>query len=147
MDNLSKFSEQLDSLMFERELTPFQLAQIIGVDATCIARYLHGERKPSVENLVKLADYFQCTTDFLLGREDENYCTTFYPCPPFAEQLLILKQHFNCPWWHFYKKAHVASSRLFDWKNGSHIPTIDSAINLANGFDCTVDFIIGRTRS
>ena len=42
MDNLSKFSEQLDSLMFERELTPFQLARIIGVDATCIARYLHG---------------------------------------------------------------------------------------------------------
>lgn len=147
MDNLSKFPEQLDLLMFERELTPMQLAQSVGVDATCIARYLHGQRKPSVDMLVQLADFFQCTTDFLLGREDENYRTTFYPCPPFAEQIYVLKEHFGCPWWHFYTKAKVAASRIYDWKNGSHVPTIDAVINMANGFDCTVDFIIGRTRS
>lgn len=147
MDNLSKFPEQLDLLLFEHELTSFQLAQNLGVDPTCIARYLRGERKPSVENLVQIADYFQCTTDFLLGREHENYPTTFYPCPPFSEQLLVLKEHFGCPWWHFYKKARVSASRLFDWKNGSHVPFLDSVINLANGFNCTVDFIIGRTKN
>ncbi len=147
MDNLSKFPEQLDQLMFERELTPFQLAQAVGVDATCIARYLRRERKPSVEMLVALANFFNCTADFLLGREQENYPTTFYPCPPFSEQLVVLKKHFDCPWWHFYKKAHITPSRLFDWKNGSHVPTLDCVIMLANGFDCTVDFIIGRTRS
>ena len=34
MDNLSKFSEMLDSLMFEREITLAQLAKEIGIDAT-----------------------------------------------------------------------------------------------------------------
>ena len=146
MDNLSKFSEVLDSLMFERELNATQLATAIGIDPTNIMRYLRCVRTPSVENLVKLADYFGCTTDFLLGREPENYPTTFYPLPPFSEQLKVLKEHFNCPWWQIYKTAHITSSRFYEWKNGTHAPTLDCVVMLADGFGCTVDFIIGRTK-
>ena len=146
MDNLSKLSEVLDSLMFERELNATRLAKAVGIDPTNVMRYLRGKRTPSVESLVKLADYFNCTTDFLLGREQENYSTTFYPCPPFSEQLKVLKEHFNCPWWHIYKTAHITSSRFYEWKNGTHAPTLDCVVMLADGFGCTVDFIIGRTK-
>ena len=146
MDNLSKFSEVLDSLMFERELNATQLATAIGIDPTNIMRYLRCVRTPSVENLVKLADYFGCTTDFLLGREPENYPTTFYPLPPFSEQLKVLKEHFNCPWWQIYKTAHITSYRFYEWKNGTFSPKLDNIILLADGFGCTVDFVIGRTK-
>ncbi len=146
MDNLSKLSEMLDSLMFEHEINLTQLANEVGIDATTIGRYLHSRYTPTVANLVKLADYFQCTTDFLLGRESENYPTVFYSCPPFSEQLKVLKEHFNCPWWNFYKTAHISSSRFYEWKNGTRTPTLDCIIFLADGFGCTVDFIIGRTK-
>ena len=145
MENLSNLSETLDTLMFEHELTHPQLAKEIGIDATTIGRYLHSRFTPTVENLVKLADYFQVTTDYLLGRELENHPTAFKPCPPFSEQLLVLKEHLKCPWWHFYKNAHISSSRFYEWKNGKRTPTLDSIIFLADGFGCTVDFIIGRT--
>lgn len=147
MNNLSNFSEILDSLLFERELTPLQVASSIGTDITCITRYLRNQRKPSIENLVKLADLFQCSTDFLLGRESENYVSVFYPCPPFAEQLKVLQKHFKCPWWSFYKNAHVSSSRFYEWKNGKRTPSLDCVIALADGFACTVDFILGRTKN
>lgn len=114
MDDLSKFSEVLDSLMFERELNATQLATAVGTDPTNIMRYLRCTRTPSVETLVKLADYFGCTTDYLLGRESENYPTTFYPLPPFSEQLKVLKEHFKCPWWQIYKTAHITSSRFMN---------------------------------
>lgn len=146
MDNLSKFSKMLDSLMFEREITLAQLAKEIGIDATTIGRYLHSRYTPTVENLVQLADFFNCTTDYLLGRETENHPTVFHPCPPFAEQLIVLKKHFKCPWWNFYKTAHISSSRFYEWKNGKRTPTLDCIIFLADGFDCPVDFIIGRTK-
>ncbi len=136
----------LDSLMFERELTLTQLANEVGIQKAILSRYMHSVMTPSVVNLVKLADYFQCTTDYLLGRENENYPTTFYPCPPFSEQLKVLKEHFNCPWWNFYKTAHISSSRFYEWKNGTRTPTLDCIIFLAEGFGCTVDFIIGRTK-
>jgi len=147
MDNLSKFSEVLDLLMFERELNITQLAEKVGIDATTIGRYLNAVYTPSVKNLVKIADFFQCTTDFLLGREPENHTTVFYPCPPFPEQLKILKEHFKCTWWHFYKTTQVSKSRFYEWKNGKHTPTLDCIIMLADGFGCTVDFIIGRTKN
>lgn len=146
MENLSKFSDVLDTLMFEQELSITKLAKEIGIDATTIGRYLHAQLTPTVETLVKLADFFQCTTDFLLGRESENYSSVFYTCPPFAEQLKVLKEHFQCPWWNFYKTAHISSSRFYEWKNGKRIPTLDCVIMLAEGFECTVDFIIGRTK-
>ena len=146
MDDLSKFSEVLDSLMFERELNATQLAMAVGTDPTNIMRYLRCTRTPSVETLVKLADYFGCTTDYLLGRESENYPTTFYPLPPFSEQLKVLKEHFKCPWWQIYKTAHITSSRFYEWKNGTFSPKLVNIILLADGFGCTVDFIIGRTK-
>ena len=146
MDNLSKLSEMLDSLMFERELNLTQLANEVGIEKATLSRYFRALMTPSVENIVKLADYFQCTTDYLLGRETENYPTVFKPCPPFSEQLIVLKKHFNCPWWNFYKTAHISSSRFYEWKNGKRTPTLDCIIFLADGFGCTVDFIIGRTK-
>ncbi len=147
MDNLSKFSEMLDSFMFEQELNITKLSQKTGIDATTIGRYLHARYTPTVENLVKIANHFNCSTDYLLGRETENLSHTFYPCPPFCEQLKVLKEHFNCPWWHFYKTTHVSSSRFYEWKNGKRTPSLDCVIMLADGFDCSVDFIIGRTKS
>ncbi|MDE7082485.1 MAG: helix-turn-helix domain-containing protein [Clostridia bacterium] len=126
-------------------MTVTKLAQEVGIEKAYLSRYLHAVMTPSVANLVKLADYFNCTTDYLLGRENENYPTSFKPCPPFSEQLMVLKKHFNCTWWHFYKTAHISSSRFYEWKNGKRTPTLDCIIFLADGFGCTVDFIIGRT--
>ena len=146
MNNLSKFAERLDSLMFEKELNATKLAKIIDVKTPTITRYLHAERTPSVESLVKLANYFHCSCDFLLGRTNEDYHTTFYSCPLFSEQLKVLKNHFNCTWMEFYNKARISSSRFYEWKNGKRAPSLDCIILLAEGFECSVDFILGRTK-
>lgn len=147
MDNLSKFAETLDSLMFEQEITVTQLANKIGLDSSTISRALHSQFTPSVDTLIKLADYFNCTTDFLLGIEHENYSSKFQKCPLFSEQLVRLKKYFGCPWWQFYKTAHISASRFYEWKNGKREPTLDNIIALADGFDVSVDFILGRSAS
>ncbi|MCX4313823.1 helix-turn-helix domain-containing protein [Pumilibacter muris] len=147
MDNLSKFAETLDSLMFEQKITATQLAAAIGLDLATISRALHAQYTPSVNTLLKLADFFNCTTDYLLGREPENYPSAFLPCPPFAEQLVRLKERFNCPWCHFYKHAQISASRFYEWKSGSREPTLNGIIALADGFDVTVDYILGRVKN
>ena len=146
MNNLSIFAERLDSLMFEKELNATKLANIVGVKIPTITRYLRAERTPSVENLVKLADYFNCSCDFLLGRVAEDYSTKFYTCPPFTEQLKELQKHYKCSWMEFYNKAKISASRFYEWKNGKRVPSLDCIILLAECFECSVDFIIGRTK-
>lgn len=46
-----------------------EAAVVIGVSPSIISNYETGERTPSVEKLMALANLYHCTTDYLLGLE------------------------------------------------------------------------------
>lgn len=46
------------------------LGEILNIGKGSISNWEVGRTEPSLECLIKLADYFQCTIDELLGRED-----------------------------------------------------------------------------
>lgn len=144
MINLSKFAETLEELIFDRGMTAKSLSEALGYEPSTITRYLRGERVPTVDNLVALADYFSCSTDFLLGRTETNNALKFKPCPPFNERIELLLKHFNCLSYKIYNGTGISKSRYYDWKNGKRIPTVDNIIRLAELFDCSTDFILGR---
>ena len=148
MINLSKFAETLDNLIFEHnnkeKLDGKTLASHLGVAAPTITRYLTAKRAPTINNLVLLADYFNCTTDFLLGRENENYVKNFKSCPQFSEHFKNLLTHYGYNCLTFAKATNIHQSRVYDWKNGKKVPNIDSVIKIAEFFDCSVDYVLGR---
>lgn len=65
-----KFPERLKELMVEMNLNQSQLAKELNIDQSVIGRWLTNSRKPTVDSLIKLALYFKCTTDYLLGLSD-----------------------------------------------------------------------------
>lgn len=141
---LSKFSETLNELIFDNGLTAKSLAEALNAEPSTITRYLRGERVPSVESLVAIADYFKCSTDFLLGRTEENKEQTFKTCPPFNEQIEFFKVYFKCSSYKIYNGTGISKSRYYDWKNGKRAPTVDNIVRLAELFECSADFILGR---
>lgn len=145
---LSKFAEVLDYLIFEKSNTKKMdaktLAEQIGVEGSTITRYLRCERAPTIDNLVLLANYFNCTTDYLLGRDGENYSNTFKPCPPFPKQFRFLLKHYGYTCLQFSIKAEIHQSSVYDWKNGKRTPSLDNIIKIAEFFKCSVDFVLGR---
>lgn len=145
MINLSKFAETLCDLMFERNnMTAKALAEELGIPAPTITRYRKAQHVPTVKNLVKIADYFHRSTDFLLGLEEENSSLTFKPCPAFSQQIVFLTEHFKHTYYSFYHTLKIPESTFFEWKNGSSNPTLESIKNIADYFDCRIDFVIGR---
>lgn len=64
------FSERLISLQKEKNVTKVELQQAIGISRTAYYRYEQGEREPTVSVLLALADYFDVSVDYLLGRTD-----------------------------------------------------------------------------
>ena len=141
---MSEFGERLSELIFEQKLNGKEFAKITGIKESCISFYLQGKSMPTVVSLVKMADYFNCSTDFLLGREEENKSVKFKPCPPFSEQLLFLKSHFKCSAYKIYHNTNIAKSSYYEWLSGERQPLLDNIIKLAELFDCSVDFILGR---
>lgn len=140
-----KFAEMLENFMFEHgNMNAKTLADELGIAVPTVTRYLREERVPTISNLVLIADYFHCTTDYLLGRDHENHTHSFKTCPPFSEQLTFLIQYFNCTAFDFYTRAELPESSFFEWKKGSSIPTLYNILKIADRFECSVDFVLGR---
>ena len=94
---------------------------------------------------VRMADYFQCTADFLLGLESENYAHTFKPYVPFRIRFPFLLDHFGLTRYRLMKITGVSETTIIHWWKGTREPSIDSIARVARAFDCTVDFVLGRS--
>lgn len=66
-----RFPTQLAKARKRRKLNQSELAKASGLQASAISHFETGSRKPSFDNLRKLADALSVTTDFLLGRTDD----------------------------------------------------------------------------
>ncbi|MBT2722275.1 helix-turn-helix domain-containing protein [Bacillus sp. ISL-46] len=62
-------SERLTVLRKENNKTQQQVADYLKITRPAYTAYERGTRQPDYDILQKLADYFDTTTDFLLGRE------------------------------------------------------------------------------
>ena len=64
------FQERLIEQRKLNKLTQRQLADILNISQPSYIRYENGTAEPSLINLVKLADYFDVSVDYLLGRKE-----------------------------------------------------------------------------
>jgi len=64
------FQERLIEQRKLNRITQRQLAEYLQIAQPSYIRYENGSAEPSLENLVKLADYFDVSIDYLLGRAD-----------------------------------------------------------------------------
>lgn len=64
-------------LKFERKRQGWSqryLAELTGIPSSNISRYENGERKPDIDTLIRLADFLNCSVDYLVGRTDTPVC-------------------------------------------------------------------------
>lgn len=66
------FNKILKKLMTEKNISNYRLAKEIGVSNSTIANWLNGVSRPNDEKLQKLADYFDVSVDYLIGRTNNE---------------------------------------------------------------------------
>ncbi|MGI6014427.1 MAG: helix-turn-helix domain-containing protein [Oscillospiraceae bacterium] len=64
------FQNRFMQLLQLRNITAYKLSKDTGITQGMISYWKNGERMPSADNLIVLADYFDCSVDYLLGRTD-----------------------------------------------------------------------------
>lgn len=62
--------EKIKKLREEKQKTQLDVSKALGVTYQTIYKYEKGIAVPPADALVKLAEYFNVTTDYLLGRTD-----------------------------------------------------------------------------
>ncbi len=66
------FSNRLKELRTQAGLTQLQLAQRLGITKSVISFYELSERAPSPDVLIRLAQIFHVSTDYLLGLDKKE---------------------------------------------------------------------------
>lgn len=69
------YFRRIQDLREDRDIKQKTVAEYLGMDPTVYRRYEKGVRSVPVDVVIKLAEYYKVSTDYLLGRTDD-------PTPP-----------------------------------------------------------------
>ena len=86
MYNASKVGSTIAELRLENGLKQNKLSSILSMSPSNLSNYERGLYWPALDTLCKIADLFQVTTDYLLGR-------TTYRCPPEVFREYVSSHH------------------------------------------------------
>lgn len=64
--------ERIRNLREDNDLSQSKIANYLGCSQVAYSYYELGKRAIPLELLCKLADFYHCSTDYLLGRTDEK---------------------------------------------------------------------------
>ena len=67
-----KFGDILSELREDRGLTQIELSKQLHISNSSISAYENGTRLPSIDILLNLAEFFDVTTDYLLGQTTDS---------------------------------------------------------------------------
>ena len=63
-----EYQRRLRDLREDHDKTQQEIADVLGTSQTMYARYERGANELPVRHLIKLAEYYHVSTDYLLGR-------------------------------------------------------------------------------
>ncbi len=62
---------RLKEIRRAKKVSQLRLAMDLNMNQNTISRYETGDREPGINELIKIADYFNVSIDYLLGRTDK----------------------------------------------------------------------------
>ncbi|MEO0562122.1 MAG: helix-turn-helix transcriptional regulator [Chloroflexota bacterium] len=66
-------AQRLKKLRNQQGISQYELADRLGTNQTQVMRWESGKVNPTGESITMIADYFDVTTDYLLGRTNEPH--------------------------------------------------------------------------
>ena len=117
MEWYKKAGKRIEELRNERKMTQQKLADSIGgLQRVTVKDWECYNRKPNIDMLIKLADYFGVTVDYLIGRSDSKY--------PADDNITILTDRFG-----FSQKAAKELCIISNPSNGAWAARRFEALN------------------
>ena len=66
------FFQRLRDLREDKDLRQVDIAEMLGISQTVYSRYERGFQTIPIAHLLKLADFYNVSTDYLLGRTNNS---------------------------------------------------------------------------
>lgn len=151
-----EFHIRLKELRLKAGESQGKVASAVGCAARQYQRFEKGGQKPGFDNLWKLADHFQVSVDFLMGRVDraklvleEPDQTPSYgpdgPAEALEDRLKRLRKLARETQPVLAAAIGVSTTQILRFEKGEQKPGLDNLWKLADHFGVTIDYLVGRT--
>lgn len=68
---INKYGIIVESLLKEKGITKYKMAKDLGISKSALTYYCNEKMQPTADVIIITARYFDVTTDYILGVEDE----------------------------------------------------------------------------
>ena len=140
---MARFGERLDEILTERNQTPIDLGTDLNIEPSLIYKWIANNSGVNLDRLLVLNSYFQCSLDFLAGRIDIDVVYSNFKTPDFFLSLRKVMDEKGITEYRMTKDLKVSRNSYFNWSKGSN-PRLSTLIVLADYFDCSLDYLVGR---
>ena len=82
----------LKELRKQNGSTQISLAKFLGIDQTTYSGYETGKSNPDINTLIKIADYFDVSLDYLCGRQNKNLIFAYSLSDKKKELINMIKE-------------------------------------------------------
>ena len=142
---IAHFIDTLNDYIIRHNMTPTSFARELGCLERCVARWLNRTNTPSLEYIIMVANYMNCSIDYLFGFIETPAIILAVPPFSFSVRLEHLIQQTKISKNKLSAICNVTSSTVSKWILRGQLPKPDVACSLANYFNCSIDYLIGRT--
>ncbi len=138
------FQERLQELLEECSLSRLALANKIGISSTTVNGYFNKNYYPELSIAIKMANYFNCSLDYLFGLSDNKEIANKNN-KPFFENFKALLKLSNLSIASVLKKLQMSEYNYYRWKEGK-IPKTNNLLAIASYFEVGVDYLVGNVK-
>ena len=141
---------RIKELRHKKELTQKELATMLKLNQTAIGKYERGELEPCIATLQQLADIFDCSIDYIVGRKNNldngsNAVTSLQENTLNISQVIkTLRTEHKLTQKQLAEKIGSSAKNIWAYENGFSNPPLEACVKLANIFGVSIDYLVGR---
>lgn len=134
----------IEDLCKKNNITKKEFAIKTGINETNFTYWKKG-RTPNGDILAKIANFFNVSTDYLLGRENTNMGQNSPndEMKNIGNKIEELCKEKNITQKELSKNIEISENTIITWKKGSY-PRSDILAKIADFFNVSTDYLLGR---
>ncbi|MDE6473919.1 MAG: transcriptional regulator [Clostridia bacterium] len=142
-DFQNRFKELADELA---QGSKSKRAKIIGISNTTYSNAYNYGIIPKTSSLIRIADYFDVSIEYLIANTDDEHFDKSPNPTPFKERLAKLQKDKDISTvYELSQLLHIHRNNIAQWNNLGCIPLIDDLTIIADFFNVSIDYLLGRT--
>lgn len=146
-----EFKDKIKELRLEKELSQKKLAEILSLSQSCITKLEAGLREPTGSTLKSYSQFFNVTIDYLIGNDEaldvkglQNERQFFPQKKKIMLRLKEIREDRNLSQQEVATAIETSQTNIARWENGKNEPSYLQLVKLADFYNCSIDFLVGR---